>query len=353
MRELLFMKRRVLPGNGNAHGTIRFIPFELIVLQLLMIIHKHLGKSLQLFYSTGTFIFLLFLIQSKGYTQGTDLQRKIPIDQLQREYLIHLPPGYSSTGIYPVIFALHGGGGNYENTPALYNLNTVADKYNFIVVYPNAINKSWCMKGVGGMANEQDIDDVKFISVLMDTLVRNYHADSASFFCTGLSRGGIFSFFLVSKLSGRFKAIAPVCASIPLSIADTYTFYPTSVLLINGTDDPLLPFDGGHGSISRSKRNEENHFISTHDLVHKIKTLNTCPEISIAHPLPNHEKGDKCTAVKTTYQCSGTRFVFIKVNNGGHTWPGGQQYLSKDIIGKVCQDFKAEEEIVNFFMAVK
>jgi len=292
-----------------------------------------------------------FLVQA----QGTYLERKLSIDEMERAYLIHLPSGFSSTSKCAVIFALHGGGGNYENTPALYNLNAVADKHHMIVVYPNAVNKSWCMKGVGSMVEEskRNVDDVKFIATLMDTLITHYQADSTAFFCTGLSRGGIFSLYLASQLPGRFKAIAPVCASIPESIVDQYTFYPTSVLLINGTKDPLLPFDGGHGAISRSKRNEENHFISTHKLVKKIKTLNTCPEISLAHPLPDQEKSDRCRAVKTTYECSGTRFTFIKVSNGGHTWPGGQQYLSKDIIGNVCQDFKAEEEIVNFFIAVK
>jgi polyhydroxybutyrate depolymerase len=299
-------------------------------------------------------LLFFFLIQFTVRAQGTDLERKMHIDQWDREYLIHLPKGFISSQVYPVIIALHGGGGNYENTPALYNLNALADRHQFIVVYPNALNKSWCMKGVGSMVKEdRDIDDVKFIAAVMDTLVRHYHADSTSFYCTGLSRGGIFSFYLVNKLPGRFKAIAPVCASIPLSMNEAYTFYPTSVLLINGTEDPLIPFDGGHGSISRSKRSEENHFISTHELVQKIKTLNTCPELSMAHHMPNSEKSDKCTASKTTYQCSGTRFVFIKINNGGHTWPGGPQYLSKSIIGNVCYDFKAEEEIMNFFIAVK
>jgi polyhydroxybutyrate depolymerase len=298
-------------------------------------------------------LYLLFL-EVSVFAQGTDLEKKIMVDQLQREYLIHFPTAYSSSSKCPVIFALHGGGGNYENTPALYNLNAVADQHHFIVVYPNAINKSWSMKGVGSMVKDDStINDVKFIKAIMDTLIHHYQADSSAFYCTGLSRGGIFSFYLAHKLPGRFKAIAPVCASIPVSIEEEYTFYPTSVLLINGTDDPLIPFEGGHGQISRSKRNEENHFISTHELVKKIKTLNSCPELSLARHMPNQEKSDRCTAIKTTYECSGTHFVFIKINNGGHTWPGGSQYLSKSIIGNVCRDFRAEEEIVNFFISLK
>jgi len=307
------------------------------------------------------FCYLLFslfvtLQQLQAQNDAVDLAKKITVDGLEREYLIHLPPGYAPNISLPVIFALHGGGGNYENTIALYNLNVPADQHNFIVVYPNALNKSWSMKGVGSFVkeNRQDIDDVKFISILMDTLVTYYHADPSSFFCTGLSRGGIFSLFLADKLSSRIKAIAPVCASIPQSIIGDYSFqHPTPVLLINGTEDPLIPFEGGHGPGRASKQNEENHFIPTHELVHKIKTLNHCPELSVAHHMPNQEEPDVCTAVKTSYDCSGTPFVFIKIMNGGHTWPGGRQYLPKAIIGNVCNDFKAEEEIVNFFLSVR
>jgi polyhydroxybutyrate depolymerase len=300
------------------------------------------------------FLLSIFLLLP-FHSHATDVEKKIYIDELEREYLIHLPSDYSSTSQCPVIFAFHGGGGNYENTVSMYNLNAAAEQHHFIIVYPNAINKSWSMEGVGSMIKEeqQQVDDVKFISTLMDTLTTHYHVDSTAFFCTGISRGGIFSLFLISKLSGRFKAIAPVCASIPQSIADQYTFYPTSILLINGTDDPLIPFEGGYSEIGRSKKNADNYFISTPELVKKIKKLNTCPEISITHHITNTQHNDQCTAQKITYHCSGTQVVFIKVMHGGHTWPGGQQYLSKNLVGNVCQDFKAEEEIVNFFVSLR
>ncbi len=300
---------------------------------------------------------LLFFIVLSAFCSlpatAADLDKTILLDGLQRQYIIHLPPGFNNTGKWPVIFALHGGGGNYKNTISFYNLNGLADEHGYIIVYPNAVNKSWSMKGVSSKVrgNSQDIDDVKFISVLMDTLIAGYHADPRRFFCTGISRGGIFSLFLAGKLSERIRAIAPVCASLPQSVIGDYHFqHPTPVLLINGTADPLISYTGGKGRFNTSGGTaDEYDMLPTEDLVRKINELNNCAAQPAMTDMPNTDRNDGCTAVKYTYTCNAATVEFIKISNGGHTWPGGSQYLPKMIIGKVCKDFKAEEEVFRFF----
>ena len=46
---------------------------------------------------------------------------------------------------------------------------------------------------------------------------------------------------------------------------------------------------------------------------------------------------------------NGTEVVLITVTGGGHTWPGGPQYLPVSVVGPVCQDFDAGELIWQFF----
>ena len=48
-----------------------------------------------------------------------------------------------------------------------------------------------------------------------------------------------------------------------------------------------------------------------------------------------------------------TEVVLIRVEGGGHTWPGGVQYLNKMIIGGVCNDFNASEVILEFLLRQK
>ena len=44
-----------------------------------------------------------------------------------------------------------------------------------------------------------------------------------------------------------------------------------------------------------------------------------------------------------------TEVVLYIIEGGGHTWPGGYQYLNERIIGKTSRDMNAAEVIWNFF----
>lgn len=299
--------------------------------------------------------FVLCVIFYSSHAQN-DLYKTVTVDGRQREYIIHLPPNYRNTAKLPVLFGLHGGGGTYENTIKFYNLNDLADKNGFLVIYPNAIGKSWTIPGFSTRAkgNDSTVDDVHFISVLMDTVVQHYKGDSTEIFTTGISRGGEFSLYLAYKLSSRIRAIAPVCANVPKSVLKSYSFsHPTPVLLINGTDDPLIPYNGGFGKYLRTNEPGEGFDMSsTDDLIKKITSLDSCNIKPVVTDMPDNDPDDGCTATKYQYNCGAVNVTLIKVINGGHTWAGGKQYLPKFIIGKVCRDFNAEDEIFNFFLSV-
>jgi polyhydroxybutyrate depolymerase len=309
------------------------------------------GMKIKTFYS----VILLLTIHFSFAQQ--DLDKSITVDNRQRQYLIHLPPSFNSLTKLPVIFALHGGGGTYKNTIKFYNLDKLADENNFIIVYPNAVNKAWTMPGITSRrkVSEKNVDDVKFISVLLDSLIANYKVDSLHVFCTGISRGGMFSFYLAYTLSERITAIAPVCGGISRTIAGDYSFqHPTPVLMINGTKDPLVSYTGGTGKFNkRNAENEDADMLPSEELLAKIVNLNNCNATPVVTNMPDIDETDGCDAIDNLYSCNNAQVEFIKIVNGGHTWPGGSQYLPKFIIGKVCRDFKAEEKIFEFFMKIK
>jgi polyhydroxybutyrate depolymerase len=302
---------------------------------------------------------ILSLLFYSGHAQN-DIYKTIKVDGRTRKYIIHLPPDYQSADKLPVLFGLHGGGGTYENTIKFYNLNGLADKNGFIVIYPNAIGKSWTIPGFSTRAkgNDTTIDDVHFISVLLDTIIRNYKGDITEVFTTGISRGGEFSLYLAYKLSSRITAIAPVCASVPMAVLKHYSFrHPTPVLLINGTNDPLIPYEGGYGKyLGTNEPNEGFDMASTDKLIKQIvlsqDSIIAVPKTAITSAMPDNDPEDGCTAVKYEYTSGGVKVILIKVLNGGHTWPGGKQYLPKFAVGRVCRDFNAEDEIFRFFLDI-
>lgn len=300
-------------------------------------------------------LFCFALLLPPAIIAQTNITKTIMVDGKNREYIIHLPKKYESLKRIPIIMALHGSGGKDEGTQKLYKLDEPADKYGFIVIYPQAIYKSWNIPGITAYGEiDSTADDVHFISVLIDSTARFYKGDSNKVFATGISRGGKFSLYLAYKLNNRIKAIAPVCASIPKNMEQEYTFTkPVPVLMICGTNDPLVNYYGGY-----SKLNTGTHIgpgfdmLPAEELVAHIRTLNNCDTTAITTAIPDTDPTDGCTAVKYYYKSDKAPVEFIKITGGGHTWSGSLQYLPRFLIGNTCRDFSDADEIVNFFNSV-
>jgi polyhydroxybutyrate depolymerase len=294
---------------------------------------------------------------AQNYGRQQDVYRYMMVDGHQRYFSIHFPPDYDSSQHLPVIFAFHGGGGDYESTVDLFNFNPLANRNRVIMVYPNALAYTWCIPGLSSSLYTQGgtPNDLHFFSVLLDTVIADYNIDTKRVFATGISLGGMFALYVAEQLPKRITAIAPVCASISKTIANDFNFArPIPVMLINGTSDPVLNYDGGETSefTQWNPDKDDGIMISTEDLVDKIVKMDSCDVDPSVSDIPNINVKDECTAVETLYTTKLMTVDFIGVIGGGHSWPGGPQYLSKALIGKVCKDFNAEDRIMKFFLSV-
>ena len=175
--------------------------------------------------------------------------------------------------------------------------------------------------------------------------------DTKRVFSTGISNGGFFSIYLALKLSDKILAVAPVTANIPENLKDSYKpVYPVSLLLINGTNDPLVKYDGGPVGF-RDEDGGRGSSLSTGKTIEIWLSNNNCPNTVTEEKVDDTNKKDGCSAVKYTYaSCAdNSEVILVKITGGGHTWPGASQYLPKFIVGTVCRDFNATEMIWDFF----
>lgn len=274
----------------------------------------------------------------------------IRVDGRNRLYILHTPPSIVPGKEYPLILVLHGGGGQAARMMRFSGFNDLADRENFFVAYPEGVGKNWRDGRIAPKVTqgEDDVDDVAFIRAVINDIESHHRIQTGRIFATGMSNGAMMSLYLAFKLSDKIRAIAPVCGNIPDNLlADYKPEHAVSVLLINGTSDKLVPYDGGP---VLGKHAGRGSVVSTSKTIEKFLQLNhiaTTPQII---PLPDTDFKDGCTAKKIIYPSTGNVFVeLIEVVNGGHTWPGGHQYLPKMVVGKVCKDFKAEDEIWKFF----
>jgi polyhydroxybutyrate depolymerase len=272
------------------------------------------------------------------------------VDGIERFYIVHLPENNSTNKLLPLVLVLHGGGGNAKQMQKFSRFNKTADQNSFIAVYPEGYDKNWSDGRIGDELPMQR-DDVKFISMMLDTLIKKYNVDSMRIFSTGISNGGFFSIYLAYKLSNRILAIAPVCAAIPENLEDKFKpDFPVSMMLINGTEDKLVKYDGGAVGFNDGDR---GFSISTDKTISIWIKNNNCSTVPAEESIPDKNLKDQCSAIKYTYSGgnAGTEVMLIKIKGGGHTWPGRSQYLPKFIVGRVCNDFDGNEMVWEFFMS--
>lgn len=275
-----------------------------------------------------------------------------------RSYFLYVPSTYpptsedGSVSAAPLLIVLHGGGGTGQGMVTLTRggFNQLAERDGFIVVYPNAVDKQWNdgRDIPGSTAHRDNIDDVGFISRLIDHLGESYSIDYSRVYATGISNGGIMSYRLACELGDRIAGIAAVAASMPTFYTELcLPFRPLPVLVINGTDDPLVPYDGGEIRIGRLSRDE---VLSTDDTINFWLTANQCFTEPFSTIVYDDRPLDNTRARYVRYEgcADGVLVELYAIEGGGHTFPGGRQYLPPGVIGRTSREIDAAEVIWNF-----
>lgn len=279
-----------------------------------------------------------------------DYSASITSGGLERTYSVHICSSYDPSTPTPLVIVLHGGGGTGKGMVKLTDFNTLADKENFIVVYPDGFEKHWNDgRGIQWQSHVENTDDVGFISALIDHLSDELNIDAKRIYVTGISNGGMMSHRLGCELSHRIAAISPVASNIPVNMASVWSpSHPVPVLIINGTDDPLERWEGGEISLGR---NTYGVVLSVADTVKFWVDRDGCSSSPAVTQLPDTAPDDGTTVRQEVYGgCQdGVEVILYAIEGGGHTWPGGLQYMSESIIGKTSREFNASEVIWQFF----
>lgn len=274
---------------------------------------------------------------------------------LRRTFKIYVPHDGGRQISRPLVIVLHGRGGNGESMILLTRngLNKIADEEGFVVVYPDGIEMNWNDGRRDHVPDDrahiENIDDVGFISELIDKMIIEYHADPDKIFMTGISNGAIMAYRLACELSLKITAIAPVAGSMPCSLTDICTpERPVSVIAINNTSDPLVPYHGGDIR-SGLTRLYLGKVLSAEESVQLWVKWNGCSPIATIHDLIDMDPEDETRTTIKSYAGDNADVVLYTVHGAGHTWPGGLQYLPARIIGKTSRDFDANRVIWSFF----
>jgi len=244
------------------------------------------------------------------------IERHVRVGAVERSYFVDLPAAYDGRRALPAVLVFHGGGGAALSARTQTRMSEKGQAERFIAVYPQGSGVlstkllTWNATTCCGYAMQHRIDEVAFVRAVLDDLEANFQVDRARVYATGISNGGMMAYLSACALADRFAAIAVVAGE--LTTADCRPTRPVSVIVIHGTADQNLPYDGGVGAKALAR-----HAVrSVRFAVDFWRRHDGCRDAAVS------ERAG--TVMRERYACaSGSEVELITVEGGGHSWPGG------------------------------
>jgi polyhydroxybutyrate depolymerase len=243
-----------------------------------------------------------------------------------RWFMLYLPTGYHHGEPTPLVLSYHGAGSNFEQQESITGMTDLAEKHNFIVVYPQALGGTWFLSS----SPLEDLD-VDFTRDLIEFLEEKLSIDPRRIYASGFSNGGGLVDNLGCKLSDRIAAIAPVAGSF-VYWAECDPIRPVPVVAFHGTKDGAVPYEGGG--------------FSMFGWAAKWAELNGCASDAAITFNEGQVRGE------TWKNCDeDAEVVLYTIEGGGHFWPGSKMWTEAHTPAGYTKDIIASEVIWEFFEA--
>lgn len=236
--------------------------------------------------------------------------RSLYTGALHRTYETYRPTNLSRTNPVPLVIVLHGGFGTGRQAERSYHWDEQADQDGFVVAYPDGIRRSWNAGGICcGPAYRDNVDDVGFLTQLIQAVSRDENIDPKRVYLTGISNGAAMAYRYGCEGFYPIAAIGGVSGSFAYDCPNPHA---VSVMEIHGLDDRNIPMAGGHGS----KAATQVQWLPVHQTVDAFRRADHCQT-----PTPR-ESGPIQT--ETSACANGREVVLTIIAGAGHQWPGGR-----------------------------
>lgn len=286
-------------------------------------------------------VFLLFAslaICAFSTIAQTTIEDSFKVDGIYRSYRFYIP-ALITQDMRPLVLNMHGLGSDAIEQQYYSNFMPIADTAGFYIVMPQGTSYNGTTFWNVGFPGSPQVDDVKFLSALIDTLAKRYPIDKGRVYATGMSNGGYMSHLLGIVLNNKIAAIASVTGSIvPQIYATASPGRSVPAMQVHGTADATVPYAGS--SIGMPIDSVVGFWVRN----------NGCNAVPVQTAVPNTNMADGSTATRFVWNGGkgGATVELFRVTGGGHTWPG-----APFIIGVTNQDFSASREIWRFFSQYK
>ncbi|MBU0513162.1 MAG: alpha/beta fold hydrolase [Proteobacteria bacterium] len=268
-------------------------------------------------------------LPSAGLPQSGTYQeeiRSLP-KQGARDFLVHVPSGYTGKRPFPLVVVLHGAFSTARLTERLTGFSRLADREGFIVAYPNGFGflglfQHWNAGHCCGWAMRTRLDDVGFVAEVIKFLSLRLRVDKRRVYLVGYSNGGMLAYRFAAERSDLVAAVAVVAGTVGSRAADGRPQWSmprpkrmVPVIAFHGRQDDSVPYGGG-----RSSNGLPVHFVSTLDSVLFWARSNRCAW------LPGTDMLNGGRVLRYSWCASSPAPVILfTLRAWGHQWPGGTE----------------------------
>jgi len=250
---------------------------------------------------------------------------------LVRTYRLYVPASYSGKPV-PLLVALHPALSDGAGMEKLTRFDDLADRYGFIVAYPDGVARMWNADRCCGRPMKDNIDDVGFINDMVAKIESNYAIDTTRKYVAGFSNGAFLAHHIACVEPDAFTAYAVTGGAI--TDANCPDAQPTPILLIHGTKDPRSPWDGG--------TTEGVYRPPVVDLARRLARRNHCSDTTTV------SYASAPAVCKTFSGCGSNEVTYCALDGVGHQWAGAPAVLPL-LLGPSTDRFSTTDQMWSFF----
>lgn len=290
--------------------------------------------------------------------------------QVTRKFFYYIPSTYTEGDRLPLMLSLHGSGSNATMQLGEGRWVDYAEQEGIIIVAPEstALHANGKISSEGKLPYEIGqsdaayvrwaaastdpcvqfgVDDVQYLSDLIDLFVNSGYADAERVYSSGLSHGAFMSLRLTLELPEKIAGVGIVAGLLCTEFKDVQMSKSVKIVLIHGTQDTIVPIQGMNYPSGGESTAEQLWAYSSNETVAWFLEQYGMDNRPTVSQLPDTDPEDGTTITRRAYADEAGRELIVQyvVDGGGHTWPGGTQYAPISVCGVVSREAQAAELI--------
>lgn len=163
---------------------------------------------------------------------------------------LRVPRSYAKETPSPLLLVLHGYGSDGASHAQMFDIGELLERDRVVVVAPDGTpdakgNRFWNAVPACCDFDHRGPDDVAYLRAVIADVRARYTIDPRRIYAVGHSNGGAMALRLACDAADVFASVSSLAGPFYTDTASCKPSAPVAVQLFHGTNDKVVPYDGG------------------------------------------------------------------------------------------------------------